>query len=539
MQESILGIYLIAIAFFSLPMLKIWQILFITWAVFCFFLLKSAQAKTNKTAAALPANIKSFPLKLLLFFFIFFTAISIQIIPLIKHQQIYTGFDTGYYRNYLVFKNHRPPGTPFHIMENSWLVRKIFDLFRIAKIPANISIFLIPAAFTLISIFGIYLIGKEIHSDSAGIIGAFLFAASPIQFLTFQYLFIKNIIAISLLIFFFLAFIKFLKQTSRANPNKKTILKLQITCLGALSLILLAHRTTTFIASAVLIFFALICFFQNFNTQKIKKRSFYLLLALIFFAIGIWVNFPAVKILLKEILSNFKDFDPFAVKEGIFLAPKDYLLLSASIIPLALFGYLEKIREKELDIFFAFSTVCLIWILFQLIFYKRIIIFLDLAVIFLAMPPIAKILNHNSLPKLYKSFFVFILIFSSAFIGFKTALSIKPEISAQELKEMQNLAQLPEGTALAMSSTNSSWIYGWTPHRIIAPGLFENLWPYDVWKSFWDENNPIWFERKKELIALYNREPLYIFTGENIPLPALPKECLEKISEMVWVWKCD
>lgn len=447
--------------------------------------------------------------------------ILIRIIPYLKNKIISTGFDTGYYRRYLAFKN-----APYYILDKSLIIQKIFDLFRIIKIPADVSLLIIPSLFAILTAYGIYLIGSFSHSKKAGIACAFLFAASPAQFLAFDYMLIKNIAGLFLFVF---AIFIFIRDSSRYQT-----LNLMLGS-GILILAVLTHRTTSFVAIATLLIY-FFCVFAK-NRYKINSYQARFLLAMAFISfLATWMNFTAIKMLFNEISSGFSA-DLFAVREGMFINIPQYFIFSFPILPFAAIGFVEKIKKREFDIIFAFAIFCVLWILLQLIFYKRIIIFLDLALILLSIPAFGDIFSRA---KTASILLLIAPIVAAAVISFRISFADLPSISKRDFENIQNLANLPQGTVLAISSAEAPWIYGWTSHSIIAPGLFENQWPYKDWDEFWNQENPEWFQRKKELMALNikDNKPLYIFTGAYVNLPALPEECLEKINEMAWEWVC-
>lgn len=547
-----IGIFLLTVAAISWNMPKIWQIIFILWSIIAItnYELRITNYEALKSKfeeqRTLSVRAQSLMFKCLISSAVILLIISAQIIPLLKNKIISTGFDTGYYRHYLAFKDALPKNIPHYILDKSWLVQKILDIFRFLKFPADISLFVIPIFFSILTAFGIYLIGKEMYSKKAGFIGAFLFAASPVQFLAFDYMLIKNTIGICLFVFLIHFFTQTFGQFQKKEKLEIRNWKLEnfnlffIFTFGILLSITLTHRTTSFIAIAVLSISLFIILIKNW--REVKKYLIWIISAfLLISGLAIFWNFPTLKMLAFEITNGFKNMDPLVIREGMFIDPERYLLLAIPILPFAILGFFEKIKEREFDIIFTFASFCVLWILFQLIFYKRVIIFLDLALILLVSPPLGGGVRGGEHSQFsLTNFIIAILLASTAFISIRTACADTSSISKSELANIQQLAELPQGTILAISSAQSPWIYGLTPHNITAPGLFGNTWPHEVWDRFWNEDNPVWFQSKKELLAPFveDRKPLYIFTGENVSLPALPEECLEEINGMSWMWKC-
>lgn len=574
-----IGFYLIIIASLSWNMPKLWQVIFISWSIAILFLSIKIDSIANKLINQLTnkqnykKTNKCFKHLLIIPSLLIITA---RLLPLLKNKIISTGFDTGYYRHYLAFKNAHIKNIPFYVIDKSQVIQKIMDIFRFFKISADFSFFAIAIIFSILSMIGVYLIGKKIHSEKTGLIGAFLFAVSPVQFMMFDYMLLKNIVGMSFFIWTIYLLLDFIDKSKIHKvicPRQISLglIKLKETweivfILGLLFLIILTHRTTTFIGGITVLTASIIIlikkrkYIRAYMRLNIRRSIFIAAILIFLFGIVLFVNFSTLKMLIAEIFNGFKNLDPLVIKEGMFIEPVKFLILSIPILPFAILGYFKKIQEKNFDIFFIFASVCSAWIIFELIFYKRVIIFLDLALIFMAMEILADYLIASSpleglsgrsnaktkgaeggfSEKKFLFIIIPVLIISTSAITLCAAYADKPEISQNELSQIEQLNKYPQGTVLAVSSSKSPWIYGWTSHKITAPGLFDNHWPYNVWNEFWNDNNPQSFQRKKELLAHYaqNGYPLYIFTGENIPLPALPEECLNQINDYAWQWIC-
>jgi len=120
---------------------------------------------------------------------------------------------------------------------------------------------------------------------------------------------------------------------------------------------------------------------------------------------------------------------------------------------------------------------------------------------------------------------------------FVLQISLKePFTEPVEVRIMQELdARLPyESQVMVLSSYYAPWVYGFTHHRVIAPGMFEwNRWSREEWDEFWNAED---FERQHELLDRYDK-PLYIYVGmkDEVFRKRFEQDSrLVKLNEYIW-----
>ena len=150
---------------------------------------------------------------------------------------------------------------------------------------------------------------------------------------------------------------------------------------------------------------------------------------------------------------------------------------------------------------------------FQLLFFRRFLISLDIAVIVLAAPAIATVTAA------FRQHFLRLLVPAVAAGALLTIFAVdyadtEPLIQESELVEIERLDTVVPADAFVMATDSfyAPWILGYTDRRTIAPGLFEfNQWNRAEWNRFWRPRSP---EDRYDLLDRYNRD-IYLFVGEQ------------------------
>jgi hypothetical protein len=90
--------------------------------------------------------------------------------------------------------------------------------------------------------------------------------------------------------------------------------------------------------------------------------------------------------------------------------------------------------------------------------------------------------------------------------------SFSPLISREDFAGIVAAAELPkEYHLMTVSSQYAPWLYGYTNHDIIAPGMFEaNKWNKEEWKKFW---STIEEAGRHTLLSQYGGPHLYLYIG--------------------------
>jgi len=424
------------------------------------------------------------------------------------------GYDPGIYK-YAIEKS-------FDGQQDDWMKSSITPGFsyitsflRMLGFSSNAILIPIFIIFNALICFAIYLFTKEHFGKKAGLLASLIFAVSTVQFKVFTFLYYKNIIALSMLLFS----LYFLKK-------KKMIwfAVFAIVC-G------IVHRATFFIFAVSFLLYAVISpIKRDVFTRKIKYDSKKLLKYLIYgvIIIGITLLFylptfnESILPLIKPVASSVVESDPTTA--GTFLDSFTYHYATLAYLPLALLGFFFLIKKKKFNMLFFLAIVTAIIVYFKLYFFNRFIIHLDIALIALAAGGFALALKER---KWLTTILIILLVFSSGFVMFNEAKDTKPLINENDLTAIKSL-QETEQNAYAMSTHSyySPWVLGYSGRRTLAPGLFDDdKWNFEMWQAFW--LSPQW-EDVQKLLEMYDG-PVYIFIGENHPdyISRFDNDCFE------------
>lgn len=398
------------------------------------------------------------------------------------------GYDIGIYRHfsseyYKEFFN--PQVIPFAFSAFSDFIFSLGDSLQSFLIGWYI-LLIFASTYT----FGI-LLRKTTQSTLFAVVGLFLFSTSIIQFEFFAGFYYRNLLAI------FLMFI--------------TLLLLEYkTYLAAIPLLTLSaiHPLTTLTLGPALCIVGIL--------QKEKRK---LLFSILFFA-GIlsvflsWTEFSHYITTLFGFIQNKKNILAHSTEfTGQFINSSKFFRLSLPYLPFACIGFY---REGKKYIFWTlFFLINLLLIVFRFFLFERFYLFLNIAILFFAVPGLLFVWEYFQNKKI---FWTMIIAYSSfLFVAQIFYISQKnPLILESELKEIKTLYTIiPEKSfILSFDSSYAPWLYGFTEnYKIIAPGMLdENKWNYDKWYAFWSSKD---IQKRALLLSEYNTKEIYIYTGNT------------------------
>lgn len=374
---------------------------------------------------------------------------------------------------------------------NSWLfyISSFFNLP--SEFILNITFFI---ASILTGVCFYFVFNKK--NATAGILAVFLIAVSPIQTEVYNIFLWKNLITIPILL---LAY-KFLEE-----KNWKLVTLFSF-------LILITHRTT-----AIIYFLSLFIYFlyQNLSAKKFKNAA--IILSGTLFGSVILYFIPSINKLVTSLLSNPNVY----VRTGLFLEQENLFFLGWPVLILGLLGLWKQAKNKLNTLWLVFTGLCLVWFILHLPFYRRVLIFLDLGLIYFAADFLSQINYKNWQTKTFLAIlFVYLLIFNFQFSTKRQQL-----ISKAQIIEIKNFVpKNPGDFVLTTSANNAPWLLGYSKNiRLAAPGLFEDRNSYQEWQDFWQGKN------QEHFLSKYPR-PLYLYQRDYIT-PGEINNCLKPISE--------
>ena len=351
--------------------------------------------------------------------------------------------------------------------------------------------------------FSIYKAAKEYFNETSAIIALMLYSVSSIQYLVFTYLYYKNILGLSFMLFAFY----FLKR----EDNLRFII------FGILTGII--HRPTFYLFGLSYLTYTI--YDYNNIKQNIKNGISILIFTAIFY-IGFFKE--SILPLIKPVAESFISPGSSA---GTFINFFTYQYSTLAYLAFSILGFFYLIQFNKFNILTFYTGITAIIVYFQLFFFNRFIIHLDIALIILAGAGFNQIITRK-----LGFLITLILLFSAGFVTINHAISTNSLINQNELETIVHVSTLEKDAyIMTTNSIYSPWVLGYSTRKTIAPGLFNyNLHNKEEWTEFWTADNQT---KLNEFMDKYE-QPLYIFIGEqqkdnlkqfdNCMLPVYEKE---------------
>ncbi|MCK9568242.1 glycosyltransferase family 39 protein [Candidatus Pacearchaeota archaeon] len=345
----------------------------------------------------------------------------------------------------------------------------------------------------------IYFVTKEFFNKTTGIIALLIYSVSSIQFLTFTYMYYRNILGLTLALFS----IYFLKKSEK-NKNFIWLFILLGGLLGAI------HRPTFYIFGLSYLLYVVTSPFKDkkYNFNILKKNIFCglgILLVAGLFYIGKFKQ--AILVMIDPLISQFIQTGE---SSGTFINFFTYQFSVLAYLPFALIGIfiLFKKRKFNLLLFWALVTSAIVY--FQLFFFNRFIIHLDIALIILSAYGFSLLIENK---KKLGTIILIALLLSSGFVTLNQSVNTQPLITEQEFNTIKYLQNTETDSYVMSTSSNySPWILGYSERKTIAPGLFDyGNHTQEEWIVFWTTEE---ISQIKEFMKVYPK-PLYLFVGSK------------------------
>ncbi|MFH1256288.1 MAG: hypothetical protein V1494_03255 [Candidatus Diapherotrites archaeon] len=424
---------------------------------------------------------------------ILFASIAIilatRLAPFISNS-IPLGYDPGIYK--YAFESYAAglPNLPFQALDlwlKHWEPQGFFVLtdilfvfgFTIEQIITSFFIF----AELLLGLV-IYAVAKNFFGKKEAAIAIFLYAISIIEFKVFWYFYLKNVIGLILLL------------TALYLYSKKK----HLACALVAGFLAGVHRPTFLVFTII---FGLNFLIDLKNIKKNLATGIAIALICIGFYFGKFdellfgVLVPAIE---SPGAGTFMDFFQYQFSILIYL-------------PFAVIGGIKLFESKERRVLLIGAIICLFIAAFQLIFYNRFLIFLEVFVLLLAAHGISLFISSNA-KALVKAAIIGILVVSGVFLIAGEALNAKPLIGESELNSIKLIGSVTESNALILTTSSyySPWLKGYAGRTIIAPGLFdEDKWNKEKWERFWGTSDENTFN---QMLSEYGK-PIYVFISSK------------------------
>ena len=371
-------------------------------------------------------------------------------------------------------------------------------------LPINFLLTYALIGFELLLGFALYKTVKEYVNKNTAIIALLLFSVSFAQFRVFTFMYYKNILALSLLLFAFY----FLKK------QKRIPFILIASWLGSM------HQPTFLLFGLSYAAYTFISYKKDLK-KNIINGILILALTLLSYA----------GVLKETLFPQIKSAVGLEIGAGTFIGILEYQSLFLILLPFLFLGVYRSFRNREINILFIWFIFNLFIVSFKLIFFNRYIIHLDLILIILASIGIYLLFQKNRWIGVIS---LAIILLFSAYIVFSEAAATKPLINKEQLAVMESLKDT-DGGVMSTHKNDSPWLLGYSGKKTIAPGLWNfNKWSLEEWNVFWYSGN---FTKVQPLLEMYEG-PIYIVAREFINQELFNNDCFEKLENGIVKYGC-
>lgn len=447
-----------------------------------------------------------------------------RFLPFYLHGPHPLGYDTGFY-NYHIEKERtivlEKGFFNFASFSNlaeveSWGERIIIRLLIALGFSNWMILYLFYILAGALAGFLVYILSRLYFGKMAAFFSALIYSISLTQFMAYWEMFWKNAVGLSLMLLVFYL----VEQKKLKNYIISFILA---------ALIFITHKTTAFILFTSLLIYFLI---------KEKKYRIHLVILLFITAIpAIWLNRNLIIYLWEQISSGFKaHYDFFSVREGIFIDWPDFFKYSFFYLPFGVLTALQLLFKKKNNAVLILFFVSFLFILIKFIFYRRLFIFLDISLIVLSGFSL-----YRLAAKLFSTFsrrltiaFTVVLFFALSFIFFLNVAKQKPLLGREEIKEIENMKEvMPQAKIFTYDSYYTPWLYGFSGHKIIAPGWGDLKWDLEKWEIFWKAGS----EEKKKMLSEFG-QPILVYAQDNF-FSVEKDPCFKGVKNNFYLFNCE
>lgn len=434
-------------------------------------------------------------------FLLAFSALAVHLLPFLLYGVQPLGYDTGFYRRYLIqpFVSIPNPVVP-GLGADALLPRLVLDTLRILNLSPEVALYGSYILFFSLLPVLLYHWLKPHHGAHAALIAGLLLALSPVGYTAFWYMLYKNAFA---LCFIFLAFIAYERRLLWP------LLALDVA-------IALSHKTSA------IIYLATLCVLVLVDRTRWKE-------------VALHVGIVALLVLL--LASGGGSISPQTLGTSavaVFLEWHEHIVLSAALIIAAAYAAAHWRTIPVPKTLLAFALASFAFPIFHLPFYQRIFVFTDIALIAFAAYGInlivSKIGFDDETSYAPYGYFVLLCVIGGLHLGNlqSQVVQLQPLQSSERLAQIAAIGSLvPPEALLLTTNAEAPWYEGWTLSHIAAPGMLRDTHNFDTWVKFWESTST------PEQIAFLNTfpKPLYVSTlGDFTELVSGPPPCLTKVS---------
>ena len=432
-------------------------------------------------------------------------SIAVHTLPFLIYGAHPLGYDTGFYRRYLIqpfsgLPNSAVPG----LGDDALIPRLIFDALRFLHLPTDAILYgSYLFCFALIPVLGFFLLRTYLGKRGA-FIGACLLAFSPVLYAAFWFMLWKNAFALVLLLGAFIAL------------ERRALWWVILLEIG----IALSHKTTAIIYLATL---AVLFLIQKENRKDICTHL--LITGLAFLTVNISLPGEIARV----------------TPSAVFLGWSEFVTLSVAFMPAAILGLFFWKTSPLPKTLVAFACVSILFPLLRLPFYERVFVFTDVALALLSAFGIKFLITKIQQEgwRLRASLYALALFaFAGFFLGNleNQIKTLQPLVSGSGIRQIENIGtQVPENALLLTTTDEAPWFEGFTQNHIAAPGMLQDRHNLEAWTAFWNSTST---PARIEFLNSFP-QPLYISTfGDFTDLIGTSIPCLKEIAPSLLKNEC-
>lgn len=410
-----------------------------------------------------------------------------------KYQSwLVLGFDTGFYRRYLLEPLTSIPHASVPGLDHTVIIPRVFmDLFRLSGLSTDVVLYSSYLLVVIILLTSFFFFVKEIFTKKIAYLAIILLLLSPIYFHAFWFFLFKNFLALSLFFWLLIAI-------------RKKIWWLVV----FLSLTIpITHQSTTVIAGVIIFSYSIILCW--------RRENFWL-------PIISWFILTSIYLIYHPTVSAKLSAPPVAV----FLDWSNFMQMVWPLLILVLLG-LSSIKNKFFDKadLVAWVMIVVLFLVFSLPYHERVFLF--------AVFPLT-ILGAIILSRLNQEKIIVVL---SLFFFFWTysVQTYSPYFSSVEISNLKNLESLNSNDNIITPNFMAPWVHGYTVASVFAPGVFKDPYSSMDWELYWLHSEPVY---DKAFLNAFP-QPLYFYIpkGQEYFLPE--QDCIDKINSVLYLYVCN
>ncbi len=404
------------------------------------------------------------------------------------------GFDTGFYRRYLIEPMTSIPHAAVPGLDHTVIVPRIFlDLLRLLGLPTDVVLYggyVLAAALLFLGIF--YVVRNRFGTNTA-VLAVFLILYSPMYFHGYWFFLFKNVLALAL--FFWLMY-----ALHRQYYGVAFLLAF---------LIPITHQSTTIFVG--LFFFAAALY------AYVKKQNYEVLL-------GLWGVTTTLYFIYHPTVAAKIAAPPSAA----FVTNTEALVLASPLLIgcLLLIRRMLAILKTEWIISIPLGIVCIFGV-FSLPYAER----LYYTGIFFLAVCVAAAIDQAKLSKPVLGTALCGYLLFGVYFMYET----KPLLDIQIAQELTLLAQVPTEASVVTLNYVAPWVHGYTTATVYAPGVFKDAAAPVDWEYYWLHESPAY---DRAFLLSYG-EPLYFFVPPRDASWFLPSaDCVTQETKYLYRYTC-